>query len=92
MLTSRQTSRGISRVTSRVTSRKWAYTDIVRGGNYGRGYDGRLTGGVGATPPAPKPFVARYLRAKREVGRLNLQKTASVIRKMFADVGTRRTA
>ena len=30
--TSRQTSRGISRVTSRVTSRKWAYTDIVRGG------------------------------------------------------------
>ena len=33
MLTSRQTSRGISRVTSRVTSRKWAYTDIVRGGN-----------------------------------------------------------
>ncbi len=32
MLTSRQTSRGISRVTSRVTSRKWAYTDIVRGG------------------------------------------------------------
>lgn len=33
MLTSHQTSRGISRVTSRVTSRKWAYTDIVRGGN-----------------------------------------------------------
>ena len=29
VLTSRQTSRGISRV----TSRKWAYTDIVKGGN-----------------------------------------------------------
>ena len=28
-----------------------------------------MTGGVGATPPAPKPFVARRLQAKREVGR-----------------------
>ena len=33
MLTSRQTSRQTSRGISRVTSRKWAYTDIVRGGN-----------------------------------------------------------
>ena len=44
-------------------------------GGLGRDTDGRLTGRVSATPPAPTPFAARRLRARREVGRLDLHST-----------------
>ena len=48
-------------------------------GGLGRDTDGRLTGGVSAIPPASKPFAARRLRARREVGRLDLQSTKKVL-------------
>ena len=51
-----------------------------------------MTGGVSATPPVPKPFVGKRLKATREVGRSVFAENALVIRKMFADVGTRRAA